>query len=1623
MLVKKFKIKFVDKPATDRSIDFCLEDSIYIVKEAIKATQKNDYYLYCKVQATKDSILTSLMQFFYDREYVKKEEFYKYLESVTDFENKDKDNEDSTPINFRTASALFLKNSAFIYISLGINTSRYIQFNIKNPRAITEEEGNDIIDNNQKILGSFDIENDTIYARVTNDRKLIFPFNQSDASVQSAMELFNSIGNTNSQENSKKTFDFIHVTFPYTRLNIDPNQCFHNIQLDSVNVPFAKLTNFSQTLYKLNKDYDNIRHIKKWTQTPPNSQNAYSESLFLKMPFEQSNQKKETIMVTTTINLKSIDIKMKIYRKDRYSFKQLNKLIMTAVDHIERSCGVVFYSRVYKTSSMIVHSSVETKELISIKDLNSRIQSTAGKVLFNIVEYDQESGSMKLIYKRGDDFYNETNIHYHLSLVHSKKPGISKKELSDLIQDAFNLDKRSAKDCMDRWNSEIFHVTKSKRSVIINIRAFHGGFQYDISGPVDNSQTDRLHAILKHLVMNKPKKEVVDEQDSSVNMHNMFFQSIDDLINQDSDDEDVTEEKDDKEKVENQVDVESEEKDQDDPEFAINSEEEQNLSKMKRAFHCPKPTASRQKKGTKQKDSNDQGEKANRYVLKELAKADPDLFGFGKDSKITNPNKTFARKCQASNNRQPSVLTNDEIEYNNKCFPGALSGIEKYGSSDDHAAKNNYTCPQIWCPKTRVALTTKQFEEYGYKCPFSAFQETPIQFYKSDYFKGNQREIGYISPADHPKQLCMLCCFTKKLTDKNNKCKEKDEESANTKYILKSYPLPANRYGSLPINLGKFLGNSGCENTSICDKTDCFLRYGVPVNVQPLFGCLELILGTTNIVKTIVKNLTVIEFMSLAKGDIIRHFMPSDPPFNFAEFKTWFQSQDAYIDKFELTGMKAIFKKTKYLNTSLPIYPEIIRHNKIRLAFERFIEYINDDQIIKNHEVVLPIIETCKKWINPGNVDFVVFEMQSNGEVLAMCTGKGNDAIINQTAFIIKFDNYYEPIHYVSYKMRPFSNGGIYIYDRIHDREINARVAFALNSISQSCPKIKTQVIDILFQVESITIQIIDTSFRVVALCTKDNVMIPLKTPGQVKFDHPSKIMFLDVFLQKAEPITKEFVDVVLKKINEYIGTSKPFYVQEEYSKKQGFIKLNDIELPIPLRAINSSDILEGVWSEVFDNFNIFVQRAIGDQRVEFVKNAQNEQILIHVLKNEMVNLAMYNKDISKALFFLRHPSNPMSTENKIAYFRKQLNKSNGKGKTYINRIVTLRDELVPKFAENKDAPHPSLCTNKSRKTCIGDVCTYIADNNDKNEKGKQIRSLFCRVRLKEDTSNFYIDKSIDYLLNPLTPLTVTNVNLNIDNNINTLIFDHIDVKEMGIMNILHHLVSKHKIYEQVAIPLQKLDEEKKETKQTKQTKLQSWIKEENPVKMPNNIKNASGFMLTSYFSDEEEYNPKWIVWFFRELSKIALSKKAFFELLVNNVIETCENSKESFQTYKAQANRTISTIKELKAYMNSEDYYPSDFDLQILSDMVNINTLVYYKKNPLYPDRMRCFGRFAKEPYIMLQKRVNQEARTKNEFYLYSKQSKVVFTIQDFKTMSPLFYATLDAIHKTHKIVKHSES
>ena len=447
---------------------------------------------------------------------------------------------------------------------------------------------------------------------------------------------------------------------------------------------------------------------------------------------------------------------------------------------------------------------------------------------------------------------------------------------------------------------------------------------------------------------------------------------------------------------------------------------------------------------------NIDGMKLNKpyYFQTLIEKKDPVLI-LKEDTKEYN---AYSRTCLSDKRRQPVILTDAQLEKINKEHPGFLreQDVIKYGSDEKH--QFNYICPRYWCLKSNTFIDPadikivngekvhqpKKGPSCGKVLPKKDKKVKPGYY----IYEFNDEAYPGLIPDKHPKGLCLPCCFKNYNTEGRIKAKQgclekgkktedkKPDKRADVKkedqYILgpDKFPLDSGRWGYLPGEIQTILReiNADCQisktNTNIKENHPCLLRHGVEINKKQsfisaisdeiFFG--KRIVDDENRLTTKMANVLTIKEM---KDRIIQSLdIDSFIRYQNGNLVLDFHDPDRKVEPEKYQNSK-LYKKINFDNSEENAY-----FIKVISAFENFVSFLKDDDVIIDHTYLWDIISMPNKYLFPNGVNLIIFQLPNDditNNVQLICPTNHYSSEFYQsrkpTIIMIKEDGYYEPIY------------------------------------------------------------------------------------------------------------------------------------------------------------------------------------------------------------------------------------------------------------------------------------------------------------------------------------------------------------------------------------------------------------------------------------------------------------------------------------------------------------------------------------------------------------------------------------------------------------------------------------
>ena len=445
-------------------------------------------------------------------------------------------------------------------------------------------------------------------------------------------------------------------------------------------------------------------------------------------------------------------------------------------------------------------------------------------------------------------------------------------------------------------------------------------------------------------------------------------------------------------------------------------------------------------------DYNIDGMRLENIFLNRLKEREPTLFVTEDED---NKMDAYSTLCQANQQRQPVILSQqekDRIDANDqenqsKSYKHAI----EFGS--DPNKKFWYICPRYWCLKTNSAISEKEVIEgkCGGIIPKGS-KTVPKGKYVYEFNHPRQHKNADGTYRDNTpgflKTRCLPCCFKKEWKDqvtRYNECTkttQTEEEAAaaaadmskkprqklNKKedYIIEfnRYPIEAQRMGFLPMSVQLLLQTDNMQSVNPNNRkylnpektTQTLLRYGVEKsNKKSFVGCIADIYAYKNkltasptiqeMCDIIAGAITLDAYMKYHNGSLVSIFRPKK-----------YNLEDIDYSKYENTEIH------KTLDTSNELHMEFL--SNLIASYENFGQFLKNENSYIDHTylwdiVCLPNPMLFKTGCNLAILHIVNKDITDNIDIICPSSAYSTTLydIRKETVFILKQDEYYEPIY------------------------------------------------------------------------------------------------------------------------------------------------------------------------------------------------------------------------------------------------------------------------------------------------------------------------------------------------------------------------------------------------------------------------------------------------------------------------------------------------------------------------------------------------------------------------------------------------------------------------------------
>lgn len=1221
------------------------------------------------------------------------------------------------------------------------------------------------------LLSSFDISQDTlhiIHRSQLDDvyHDIYFPFHGQTKLDKDDVKL---ITNMLEIEQELKAIEVpTHTTSHKTFINyvhIRGNEYNHGVRenLDVLfnafethaDIPFIKLKTPTNVFYKIHKG--SLAVIRRdlfdaWTKTPfVKEDKTY---IVVKIKFH-------TTYCTLTLHSDlSTSIKMSISIRDKQTLRDVEKVIPRInafLDIVERTYDTAYVARVPKDILVnskdgdvyrvvqIISSSVSNVTSMKVHyDMFKPLLQNKLYPYFGIIE-TKDPTILHLQYKKVNNYSKYTNIETFITLNKS----LSHDELVQNIVSTFLIPSADAEKAIAAW--EAVHTTLdekrqyvsifNKDTMFVNVKIKINNpieFKYLVNGAPNMSVVSSIHMLLmKLLVLSETKKKMTMKSKADELFEKAVHeQHIDVNKEEENNNSAFANDLDSSPGGTDTLDTEF----MDDDLLALEREfaEAFEATKEKDVMESPSmnqndnmntnTTASQDTIHDTIVDYKEKGEvNLKGYLLNKLKEADQQLFQY--DLPPDKKRKDYPTLCGKSVMRQPVVVTKSELTKIQEEFPEAVKEYVKSGSTPEHEKRNHYICPKIWCPKSRVALSFEDYVKHGRKCPYPEIAEEPILFQSKQYFgegdAGLQRDRhpGFLEKTIHPDQFCLPCCFKLEAKEgtRNKSRKEKcvpkftediegPEEYTNTKknpslpnaqkevidkvesrpeegpidkYILNEHtsPLDENRFGVLPTTLVTFLNQADKQGSrhdgtgSMKATTHALFRKGIRQSSNSFLDAVanvienEAIYSGDGIIKAILEHLDIFTYISLENGRVMKMFIDASKPIfdidHFREFYEWFKQQRKYITHMNLGGLLLEMEQLKDVTKELRFNQELLQHHQDILreyilyhSFMNFKAYIANTRVTKEHIVLLDLVANkLQHVINIHRYNIIVIDyIPESNKMYVHCNV--NTATTYDPNYpyvlILKRNNYYEPIYNVINR----EGGGVEQSPLLILKESTPEVRKMLTFFTKNCKKAEISYVRsmkefLATQGFSVKYFVLDYGYKTCGFIVQKNLFIPLPSRFDMYYEPGIKYIYLSTVPSFRCFLKQDSIRPLFTKLNELTGTS--FYeITASIVQKNRLIGLvirgDDATQNtfIPLHVKNED---KRVTLAFKNGLYVLIGYQDEDMRVEQMQEKFKGWDKITQIAEELRKVMEEHDDVRNELRFIVDRMNPLP----IAYKREKL--------------------------------------------------------------------------------------------------------------------------------------------------------------------------------------------------------------------------------------------------------------------------------------------------------------------------------------------------------------------------------
>lgn len=1495
------------------------------------------------------------------------------------------------------------------------------------------------------ILSSFEIKDNLLELitinNITDDalKSVYFPLYKNTSTIDfNAIEKFiKQLDEIENEINNYKLTHIYHTNTYITFLSLKGNDINFNTKINlsilfdkihtNNNIIFAKYKSLNNIFYKIHKESItkiSPKDLEKWT-TYKSSTGKIINNTYVIIKFKFGIHSWATLTLSDILGYDikfNIGVDEKAVIADIYQFYTKINSFLKSIKYLYPDTSIPFVTRDnLKIINLVTYNVIGLENKTVKFDNIDKIITNKMYPYFNIIP-NPDKNILHLQYKKVDNYVKYDNI----QLFITQHFGMSKENLISKLMEIYVLSKEESEKEYDKWSNknEVEFVTNGINTIGSKIKPKNDNFvnlklkineiidtKFIITGLRDyHTQIVLSHLIeiLLDLTNQKIKKHDIDITNFDSQMFNDEQKTNNIVFNDIEKDLDISSD---------YNEDEIEDIDEIDAEFAAlelefkTEKQESNTIQKNVKINTP---IEKLKKG-----------KAPGPILGFLKEADKKLFDYpaAEGKKRTD----YPSSCGWTDTRQPMVISEAEKEKIDKEFPDGYDGYAKTGSTKELAKKNFYICPKVWCPKSRVAISYKDYKKNNDKCPYPEIDEEPVLFSKTFWGKdessalNRKHYIGFLKDSTHPNHLCLPCCFKLPPSEK-----KKNQETCTTNYNIETvpkipkntvkdidiignekyikgehyFPLETSRLGLLPRELTELLGNKKCgsrhDGTGLLDNgTKCFLRRGINHSTHSFISCVLSILDLNfssdeKFLNYIIKNIDIQKYLALENGKIIRLFINVNFDIhnseNFQEFQKWFLDQTIYINKYNLYKIKKdienikpiIFDKNKFSTT----YKDIIREFMIYNSFKHFILYLKDENIVKDHRTLLDLINTEHETINTQRSHIIIIDVDTKtNKTVLLCPFNRNVKqfinINNPFIFIIKNNEYYEPLSYIDYSTGNIISEYEFLYEN-SDENIKSIIDYYINNCG-SLQKEKTGESISIF-LESIGYvtksYVIDFSFRVRGILLKNNLFIPFKNKLDIyNVSNNSFIYFNDITdfkcLLDENVLTNIFKEIQTFTNDEYYEITK-FIIDNDDEEKIIALRLQNSLIPLQL---NKNNVL---FRKFEDDLEIFIGTHVEDKRTQIMKTIKENTRAFEVFFQSVTSFINNDEKIRNEITFLTELQNPFPKN----FRRKKLLDILEKISTQV--IIKSSESLQNKVIIN------DICRDASNNT----NCVYPCDI-DNNATWNT-----CLMGIPKEYMGKFVNKMIETLLlgrNINNTIKVFSVNSG------EVVLDQHDINNNKIQDLIEYQKNPFKLLSE------RLDDITDSYIFDKTININSlskiYINE-------NTIFNTIPVIWKKYLKEFEiienkKYNSLYLYSLFVNINDIVNPNKEISLDILKAIIKTriihdyktdlispmfenesfIKNIKELYKISKLSISKpSLDIILDIS---DSITYFPSVYEIKIMADIIGINIVIIGRKNKENPDGLDIIDK--KSNYTIILNNSYDRLNKLDQFELFVKNQKII--------------------------------